>query len=309
MGSRTTTTQNNKPYAAAEPLIKQGLGDARSMYEAGGFNIAPYEGPLVAGYDPFRSQADMATPGAVGASIGAANRSAGILDNLASSGYQSDALAAAKQSVISDIMPAINATFSANGRTGSGLHQQNLAAGLAKGIAPLEYDALNRSQAMQFNAAQAIPGMIADANYGGLDYLRGAGQDRQAYQQQVIAADALQDQQRKSAELNALQDYLALSTGAGSMFGVQSASQSQSPGVLGALGFGLQAAPFLFSDERLKEGARRVGWTDEGLPIYVYRYKGSDTSHMGVMAQDVERVRPEAVVEVCGYKAVDYGHL
>lgn len=68
-----------------------------------------------------------------------------------------------------------------------------------------------------------------------------------------------------------------------------------------------QPAPF-FSDRRLKEGIRRVGKTDDGMPIYTYRYKGdpSGQTHMGLMADEVERRKPEAVGLAAGYKTVDY---
>jgi hypothetical protein len=68
-----------------------------------------------------------------------------------------------------------------------------------------------------------------------------------------------------------------------------------------------QPAPF-FSDRRLKEGIRRVGKTDDGMPIYTYRYKGDPNgqTHMGLMADEVERRKPEAVGLAAGYKTVDY---
>jgi cytochrome c2 len=66
------------------------------------------------------------------------------------------------------------------------------------------------------------------------------------------------------------------------------------------------SAAFAASDRRLKTDIQRVGTTDGGLPIYTYRYKGEDAMQMGVMAQDVEKVNPEAVREFGGYKAVNY---
>ena len=50
----------------------------------------------------------------------------------------------------------------------------------------------------------------------------------------------------------------------------------------------------------------KVGETNKGLPIYTYKYKGDDTTQMGVMAQDVEKKTPKAVKEVGGFKAVNY---
>lgn len=63
---------------------------------------------------------------------------------------------------------------------------------------------------------------------------------------------------------------------------------------------------FAMSDRRLKTEIKRVGTTDAGLPVYTYKYKGDNTTQMGVMAQDVEKVNPEAVAEFGGFKAVNY---
>ena len=60
------------------------------------------------------------------------------------------------------------------------------------------------------------------------------------------------------------------------------------------------------SDIRTKENIRKVGSTDGGLPVYIYNYIGSDLTQMGVMAQDVEKVNPDAVTESNGIKAVYY---
>jgi hypothetical protein len=60
------------------------------------------------------------------------------------------------------------------------------------------------------------------------------------------------------------------------------------------------------SDIRTKENIRKVGLTDGGLPVYIYNYIGSNLTQMGVMAQDVEKVNPDAVTEENGIKAVYY---
>jgi hypothetical protein len=60
------------------------------------------------------------------------------------------------------------------------------------------------------------------------------------------------------------------------------------------------------SDRRLKEDIEPVGALFDGTPVYGYRYKGAPAYHIGLMAQDVEKITPEAVIEINGYKAVDY---
>jgi len=64
---------------------------------------------------------------------------------------------------------------------------------------------------------------------------------------------------------------------------------------------------FTISDRRLKEDVRLVDHLDNVLPIYEYRYKGdaSGQLHRGVMAQDVEKIAPAAVIDF-GFKAVNY---
>jgi hypothetical protein len=50
-----------------------------------------------------------------------------------------------------------------------------------------------------------------------------------------------------------------------------------------------------YSDRRLKDDVVRVGTLDSGLPVYLYRFKGSLLPQMGVMADEVKRVAPHAV--------------
>ena len=66
--------------------------------------------------------------------------------------------------------------------------------------------------------------------------------------------------------------------------------------------------PSGWSDRRLKEDVRKVGETKDGLPIYKFRYKGEekDQTHIGYMADDVEKKHPDAVGKSQGYKYVDY---
>lgn len=64
------------------------------------------------------------------------------------------------------------------------------------------------------------------------------------------------------------------------------------------------------SDERIKTDIKPVGVTAHGLPLYQFRYTGLPGSYEGVMAQDVARTVPDAVVQTgYGFMAVDYGKL
>ena len=307
MGGSSTTTQNNSPYAPAQPMINQGLADAQAMYESGGVNITPYQGNLVAETDPFRNAAYGAAPSVAMGAMGGAQAAQGGLMRALDPNYQSAAFDQVRQNVVDTITPQINSSFAGSGMTGSTLHQQNLARGLSSGLADVENQAFQQSQQRALQAA----GMMGQANQNmmaPLDYLRELGGERQQQSQAEIQAAVLQDQQAKTGELAALQDYLALSTGAGGQFGVQSSTSRNNPGLLGIAGLGLQGAA-LFSDRRLKTDIKRVGQTDDGLPIYTYRYITGGPVQMGVMAQEVEQVNPDAVTDIGGYKGVNYGKL
>ncbi|MCP5087449.1 MAG: tail fiber domain-containing protein [Rhodobacteraceae bacterium] len=85
--------------------------------------------------------------------------------------------------------------------------------------------------------------------------------------------------------------------------------QNQRQGMLGGL-FGLGAG--MLSDKRAKKDIKKVGEL-KGHKLYEYEYKDADNGlgkQIGVMAQEVEKKRPDAVsVRPDGHKQVHYGRL
>jgi hypothetical protein len=67
----------------------------------------------------------------------------------------------------------------------------------------------------------------------------------------------------------------------------------------------LGLAGSVFSDERLKEEISSVGELYDGQPVYKYRYLGNPVWQIGLMAQDVEQIIPEAVHNIGGFKTVN----
>jgi outer membrane immunogenic protein len=65
------------------------------------------------------------------------------------------------------------------------------------------------------------------------------------------------------------------------------------------------------SDMRLKRDIALLGRLDDGLGLYRYRYLWSDTVYVGVMAQEVALLHPDAIVRSAldDYLRVDYGRL
>ncbi len=79
----------------------------------------------------------------------------------------------------------------------------------------------------------------------------------------------------------------------------------------GALASGAGAAFLAFSDRRLKTDVKRVGTTPAGIPTYTFRYRGDPSPRFGVMAQDVAKKFPKAVVRdyATGFLGVKYSEV
>lgn len=93
----------------------------------------------------------------------------------------------------------------------------------------------------------------------------------------------------------------------------QAAQANFNSGLMGLAGAGIMA-----SDIRMKENIKQIHWLPNGLPVYEYEYKPEFKDYplaghgkfVGVMAQEVEQMYPQAVVNLDnGYKAVNYGLL
>jgi endosialidase-like protein len=64
------------------------------------------------------------------------------------------------------------------------------------------------------------------------------------------------------------------------------------------------------SDIRLKRDVVELGQLPNGIHVYRYRYLWSDTQYVGVMAQEVLKTSPDAVIRGSdGYLRVDYERL
>lgn len=84
----------------------------------------------------------------------------------------------------------------------------------------------------------------------------------------------------------------------------------QALGSLGGAGIGAAA---MASDQNLKENIKHISFSPSGIPICEFEYKNKNFGkgrYVGVMAQDVEKIIPEAVITTDeGYKMVDYSMI
>jgi hypothetical protein len=188
--------------------------------------------------------------------------------------------------------------------------QQSLAESQA--ISPLYQNAYNtalqtatQQQGVGLSAAQANRA----AQQGMASQLAGLGTGAQtaALQgaQAQTAAGTLQQQTQQAGDTAQYQQYLQQQ---GYPFQVAQflAGIAEGTGALsGSTTTTTQPAGF-FSDERLKTDIKEIGKTNDGQPIYSYKYKGEDRTQIGLMAQDVEKKHPSAIGLMGGYKTVDY---
>ena len=87
-------------------------------------------------------------------------------------------------------------------------------------------------------------------------------------------------------------------------------SADRTNAMINAVGSMGSAGVRAFSDITLKENIEQVGSSPSGIPIYHFDYKNKNFGegrYEGVMAQDLELIKPEAVINADeGYKMVNY---
>lgn len=167
-----------------------------------------------------------------------------------------------------------------------------------------------QQQANQANAAYALGNFgVAGQNAAltGANAQVGAGNLLYGNEQQRLAA--LYDQFRTAQAFPYQQtQWLAgVGSGLGSQMGGTSSTSSPEPNQWGQIaGLGLTAASMFLSDRDAKTDIHKIGSTNDGQPIYKYRYKGQPGYQIGLIAQEVEKSHPEAVhAGVDGMRFVD----
>jgi hypothetical protein len=236
---------------------------------------------------------------------------------------------------IADLTSGINGSFAAAGRDFSGANSQALGRGIQQGIAPTIAAQYNQNIQNQQGAA----GNLYNAGNTNAGILAGLQQQKLANQGQGVTAagqalDANNVQANSILQSEAARRGLPVQAlGLLAQIGIpiaglggQSSGQSQGTqqmsgaqqfgqiaGGLGSLfgGGGGSTVGNIFkmiSDRRLKTDIYQIGETSNGLPLYMFRYRNDPTMtrHIGVMAQEVMGVNPDAVSEENGHYVVDY---
>jgi Chaperone of endosialidase len=325
--STQTVTQKADPWAGQQPYLTDVFAQAKNLYNAQGPNYFPTStvAPMNSGQtDSLNNIYSVGSQGGTPALQAAQGNNTQTLngDYLSAGNPYFSNMA---QSVLGQVMPGIQAGFNTGNRLDSGLASRAAAMGATDALGGLAYQNYQDERGNQIKAQALAPGIdqstLGDMNTG----LQAAG----AYQNQN--QNELSDlvnrwnygQQQPWQKLGMYGQSVAGNYGGttqtqqpmysnptANILGGASALAGIGSGLFGSSGMFPGALATLFagiSDRRMKDDIRRIGTADNGLPIYAFRYKGSPQTLIGFMADEVEKLHPEAVHEhPAGFKMVNY---
>lgn len=270
----------------AKPFAIQGANDVSSVYNANqpGINALTSQ---VQGLVPSTISKYQAGDPALNASE---NYSTGILgrDPYAGSSQLEQLIHSTGQHVTDQV----GAAYGSRGSFGGTAWEQALAHGLASNESGLRYQDVQNNQQLQQQAAAGAPQQAA-AQYLGIS--------------PVIAAATAGSTIPYQGINNQSSDLAALFNGQ-----KQTSSTSLLGAALGAAGQAGGSYAASQSDRRLKDNIEKVGELEDGLGVYRWNYvwDSPEARHEGVMADEVERLRPWALGPLTdGFMTVVYGLL
>jgi hypothetical protein len=338
-GSNTTTqqqTQNgtstSSPYAAAQPLLQNIITSLQGQSTSPSVGQTTAAGNLVTAANgaPDLSAAQTGVTagmlsgdptGLLNSGNTTLNSRLGATANGANINPMSNpAMRGWLDTISSDASNATNGAFAAAGRDFSPANSQATARGIAQGEAPVLANQYNVNTSNMMDAAKTLygsgnttagaitgnqqTGLTDSAALPGLLTAPAQGQVAAANAQASLPLTTLQQLEQLGIPLGSLG---GTTTSSGNSTGTTTQQQSATSNIMaGLLGAASLASKFIPSDERVKDDIAPIGMLNDGQTIYSYTYKGDDTPQIGLIAQEVEKVRPDAVREFNGVKAVNY---
>jgi len=330
-----TTNQTNtaNPWDPAQGLLKSTIGDYSGLSTA----MTPQQQAASANLWGAAGALPNMMPSATGAVQGIFNNAGMIpaaysnlqtnLSGLANPAnlnpYQTPGFSDALNTLTSNITNQVKGSYAASGRSpsGAGTMPQTLARGLMQGEAPIIQSQYNQNAANLQAANQALmnAGLSSSQGMSGnmLAGLQGAGAltslGMAPATAQWGAANAIQGQPFANVQplLGAATNLGGMggtTTGQATQVGTQMPSQNMFSNVLGDISSlaGIYGG-FQGSDRRMKTDIKDIGRTHDNQKIYSYRFKGSNMPQIGMMADEIAKKEPKAVITgPDGMKAVRY---
>lgn len=329
----TTTTQTSSPWAGIQPGLTQAANDTTALYQNGGLNLQYYPDSTVAPLSDVTNQALNLT-GLRALNGSPVTKSAqNTVTNMLQSGFVDPSNNPYFKGVLNDVADAYgrgthattDAFFNKAGGWGSSAYNETTQANnkaFADSLNTLANNQYQQNIDTQGKAAALAPS-LAQSDYTDLSALQGVGNVYDTQNQNQLNDQINRFNFNQQAPAANIQSYIDLLNGAGGNYktatgitpnGGNSTAQSIGGG-LSALGSAANAglssyALYLaLSDIRAKENIKHLGY-ENNWPIYEYNYKGDDTIYQGVMAQDVQKIKPEAIqFREDGLMMVNYGMI
>jgi hypothetical protein len=333
-GGGNTTTSSFKPPEAFMKAYKESLNMARDAVDQ---PYRQYQGDLVAGLTPTQRQGIANVNAAQGMALPAIQQgmqytqqaAKGITPQLYERFYspyvrdvadatQANLLESGAQQMSSLKGGAINAGAFGGDRGGVAQAEMARQQQLANAMSMSNIYNQGYGQAMGLAGQQvanrgAMGQQLAALGAGaqgsvlqGAQAQMAAGAQQQATKQAELQAAYQQWMQKQAYPYQQAQFFANIAQGLGAGAGGTSSTTAPAPNMYSQIFGGLGAIGSIFSDKRLKENIQAVGKLNDGQTIYRYNFKGDPKTQIGLLAQEVEETKPDAVTQVKGLKMVNY---
>lgn len=326
-GAPSTTTTQTGPWSVQAPYLADAFGQAQANYGVnknntyyGGESVAPLNAAQNTALGQTINMGSTPNAGVAGANQNTADTLSGKYLDPSTNPWLKSTYDAAAAPVTASYMtataPQTAGAMESAGRYGSGAYQNQVKQnqlGLGRSLDSLAtsiYGGNYQNERQNQMTAAANAGGINQAQYINPNAALGAGGVQQTQQQNVDQSKMAAYNYNRDQPTNALNSYIGQIQG---NYGQSGTSTSQTPyytnpgaSALGGLGAIASIASMAKSDRRLKTDIRQIGKSNDGQNLYLYRFLGEPQWHVGLMAQEVEMLRPSAVVEIDGVKHVDY---
>jgi hypothetical protein len=314
-GGSKVTTQTNEPWPEQQKYLTAGFKQAADIYGKGPPDY--YSGKTLAGFTPAQEAAQKGAAGYVTGPRAAGQQSyaegaltrglSGEVDLTKFNPMMSALGSQMKSQLEGKVLPGIRQSmveYQPGGSSRGDLVQ-------SQAISAANQQMLNKAAEMYGGAYQGAqdratqwgsmyPSMMAAplSMYGALGDV---GAQQRSMQQEAINRDMAKYDYAANAPSSQLANYMSMISG-----DYGGTSTKTSPGTdYGAMAMqGLMTAAMM-SDERLKENIHHIG-TYNDINWYEFNYIWSPKKWIGVIAQELERIMPEAVGKINGYRYVNY---
>ena len=314
-GGSRVTTQTTEPWDAQKDYLKAGFKQAADIYGRGAPDY--YPGDTLAGFTPAQAAAQkgiagyVTGPSAAGQQAmaeGALTRGLSGEIDLSKFNPMMGALGRQMKSQLEGtVLPGIRQSmvqYQPGGSSRGDLVQsQAIAAAnqqMLNKAAEMYGGAYESAQDRAVNYGQLYPSMMA-APLSMYESLGDVGAQQRAMQQEAINRDMAKYDYTANRDASQLANYMSMISGD---YGGTSTKTSPGPDYGGQI-LGAIVGKALMSDERLKENIHHIG-TYNGINWYEFNYLWSPKKWIGVIAQELERIMPEAVGKINGYRYVNY---